>query len=251
MSRWLFDLGNTRLKAAPLDDDGRIGDVVAITHWKAADHDADLVAGLARHLPPRFEVGYLASVADAALRGTVLQSLASRCRRICVARTSRRWNGLRIAYDEPSRLGVDRFLAMLAVHARGDGAALVCGVGTALTLDLVDADGRHRGGRIAPSPTLMREALHHRAARLPVAGGEYREFADDTIDALASGCEGAALGLVERSVVHAELELGSAPGLVLHGGGAAALAAHLPRARLAPDLVLEGLAEWAALDWRG
>jgi len=251
VSRWLFDLGNTRLKAAPLHDDGRIGEAVAITHWKSADDGAALGAGLAEHLPPRIEIGYLASVADTDLRGAVMQLLASRCRRICVARSSRRWNGLRIAYDEPSRLGVDRFLAMLAAHAGANGAALVCGVGTALTVDLVDADGGHRGGRIAPSPTLMREALHQRAAQLPVAGGEYRDFADDTLDALASGCEGAALGLIERSVARAETDLGSAPTLILHGGGAAALAARLPRARLAPDLVLEGLARWAALDWRG
>lgn len=251
MSRWLFDLGNTRLKAAPLDRDGRIGEVIAVDHWNAAHRDIDLGAELARHLPPRIEVAYLASVAGDALRGAALQALASRCRRISIARTTRRWNDLRIAYDDPSRLGVDRFLAMLAVHAGGEGAALVCGVGTALTLDLVDADGTHRGGRIAPSPALMREALHQRAAQLPVEGGRYREFADDTIDALASGCEGAALGLVERSLDQAAAELDRAPALVLHGGGAVALAVHLPQARLAPDLVLEGLAQWAAVDWRG
>src|SRR3546814_11073540 len=66
----------------------------------------------------------------------------------------------------PSRLGVDRFLALLGAHARGVGATMVVGVGTALTVDWLDADGRHRGGRIAPSPTLMRDALHARAARL-------------------------------------------------------------------------------------
>lgn len=245
MSRWLFDLGNTRLKAAPLDDDGRIGQVVAIAH-----RDADLGVELARRLPLRIEVAYLASVADDALRGAALQALASRSRRISIACTTRRWNHLRIAYQDPARLGVDRFLAMLAVHA-GGGAALVCGVGTALTLDLLDAEGIHRGGRIAPSPTLMREVLHQRAAHLPVDGGRYREFADATDDALASGCEGAALGLVERSIAHAAGELGDAPALVMHGGGAAALAAHLPQAQLAPDLVLEGLAQWAAVDWRG
>ena len=77
--------------------------------------------------------------------------------------------------------------------------ALVVAVGTALTIDLLDADGRHRGGRIAPSPALMREALHARATHLPVGGGTYAEFADDTEAALASGCEGAALALIERS----------------------------------------------------
>ncbi len=32
MSTWLFDLGNTRLKCAPLGDDGRLGAVRALAH---------------------------------------------------------------------------------------------------------------------------------------------------------------------------------------------------------------------------
>ena len=245
MSRWLFDLGNTRLKAAPLRGDGGVGEVIAIDH-----RVIDVGAELAARLPPRIEVAYLASVASEALRIATLQALTTRCQRISIARTSRQWGGVRIAYAEPSRLGVDRFLSMLAVHARGDGAALVCGVGTALTLDLLDAAGVHRGGRIAPSPALMREALHRRAAQLPVAGGSYRAFADDTVDALASGCEGAALGLIDRSLAEAAGELGRMPTLVLHGGGAGGLAPRLPQARLASNLVLEGLARWATTDSR-
>ena len=46
----------------------------------------------------------------------------------------------------------------------------------------------------------MREALHQRAVQLPAEGGTYREFADDTDDALASGCDGAAVALIERSL---------------------------------------------------
>ena len=117
-----------------------------------------------------------------------------------------------------------------------------------MTIDLVDGDGRHRGGRIAPSPTLMREMLHARATQLAPMGGTYAEFADDTEDALASGCEGAALALVERSVAEAARLLRTQPRLLLHGGGADALHAHLKDAHLRPALVLEGLARWARMD---
>src|SRR3546814_5088288 len=96
---------------------------------------------------------------------------------------------------------------------------MVVGVGTALTVDWLDADGRHRGGRIAPSPTLMRDALHARAAQLPASGGRYVEFGDDTDDALESGCTGAALALVERSLQVATTQAGATPTLLLHGGG--------------------------------
>lgn len=247
MSAWLFDLGNTRLKCAPLGADGLPGTVVALEH-----RGQDLAAQLAQVLPERLDAAFVASVASTAQRVALLDALVGRCRRICLARTGRAFAGVRIAYAQPHRLGVDRFLALLAAHARNGGAALVCGVGTALTLDLIGDDGRHHGGRIAPSPTLMREALHARAAQLPETGGDYgplaRAFADDTDDALASGCMGAALALIERSLDAARDELGAMPRLLLHGGGAQALRAHLPGAIHVPTLVLDGLARWASAD---
>lgn len=235
---WLFDLGNTRLKCAPLVD-GRCGDFVALAHGEAG-----FAEKLDALLPRRGGIAHVASVARQALAIDLLEALASRFSRIDVARTRARCAGVRIAYDDPSKLGVDRFLALLAAHERG-GAALVVGVGTALTLDLIDAGGRHHGGRIAPSPALMREALHARASVLPPDGGVRVDFASDTADALASGCEGAALALVADSFATARGRLGVAPTLLLHGGGAPALHAALPDAIPAPSLVLEGLACWA------
>lgn len=241
MTRWLFDLGNTRLKLARLADDGTLGDVAAVAH---ADADGDFATRIAEALPSSGDVAYLASVASASATETLHQVLAQRFARTVVVRTASEFAGLRIAYAQPDKLGVDRFLALLAARARG-GARLVVGVGTALTVDLLDAAGLHRGGRIAPSPALMRTALHQRARQLPEIGGDYAEFAADTESALASGCEGAALALIESSVASAARELGAVPGLLLHGGGAESLAARLPQAELASHLVLRGLAFWA------
>ena len=242
MSAWLFDLGNTRLKCAPLVA-GRVGEVVALPH-----READVTAALDATLPQRIDVAYVASVANEGLRVALLQALASRARRISLARTQAAFGDFRIAYAQPHKLGVDRFLAMLAAHAHARGDVLLCGVGTALTVDLVDAQGRHLGGRIAPSPALMREVLHARAPQLPVHGGAYADFAADTEDALASGCEGAALALIESSRDAAQHRLGQRPTLLLHGGGADELAARLPDATLVASLGLEGLAIWAAVD---
>jgi type III pantothenate kinase len=242
MSAWLFDLGNTRLKCAPLGADGRPGESCAFPHG-----DGALAPDWATGLPPRIEAAYVASVASPALRVALLDTLATRCCRISVATTRKTWQGLRIAYDEPARLGVDRFLTLLAAHGRG-GAWLVVGVGTALTIDLVDADGRHHGGRIAPAPMLMRQSLQARAAQLPAAGGDYRLFAGGTLDALASGCLGAALALVEQSRVAAAQACGGPVSLLLHGGGAPELLPHLGEAACEPALVLEGLARWARVD---
>jgi type III pantothenate kinase len=239
MSTWLFDLGNSRLKCAPLHD-GVIGDVVAIDHDGAA-----FARGWEQQLPVRFDAAGVASVATPALATEFLDALARRCGRISMVRTQAAFDGVRIAYARPERLGVDRFLALLAAHARSRQATLVVGVGTALTIDLLDAGGVHRGGRIAPSPALMRAALHARAPQLPAKGGNGLEFADDTADALASGCDGAALGLVAGSLDAATALLGARPRLLLHGGGAGVLLPRLGDAAHAPALVLEGLARWA------
>lgn len=236
MSQWLFDLGNSRFKFAPLQGD-RAGDVQAWAHGAEA-MDAGLLAAL-----PTGEVAYVASVASAALTARMLQVLGERFGEVRVVRTAAECAGVRIAYAEPARFGVDRFLALLGV--RGEGPVLVAGVGTALTIDVLDADGLHRGGRISASPTTMREALHARAAQLPAQGGEYAEFANDTADALASGCDGAAVALVERSLAQAEALLQAPVRLVLHGGGAPALLPLLPQAMHRPPLVLDGLATWA------
>ncbi len=255
---YLFDLGNTRLKFAPLRADGGIGEVVAIAHdgsalpkdWNAA-------------LPSRFEAAFVTSVASTDMRVALLDGLVSHCPRISLARTQSALAGVRVAYADPSTFGVDRFLAMLGARARHPAmATLVVGIGTALTLDLIDGDGSHRGGRIAPSPALMREALHARAAQLPEHGGALRAFADNTPDALRSGCDGAALALIEHAWSDACHLLGAPPYMLFHGGGAAALFDTSDEARIAdpvyreraplwiertlvPSLVLEGLASYA------
>lgn len=238
MSTWLFDLGNTRLKFAPLEG-GAPGAVIAMPHAGELP-----LADLRAALPARFDTALVASVGTQAQRVALLEALTPRCARISLARTQSRLAGVRIAYAQPERLGVDRFLALLAAH-RTPRATLLCGVGTALTIDLLDADGVHHGGLIAPSPTLMRDALHARAPHLPLAGGAIVDFADDTIDALASGCDGAAIALIERSVERAQRRLGVRPQLRLHGGGADALLAQLPEAGRIDHAVLQGLAIWA------
>ncbi|KTF41291.1 type III pantothenate kinase [Xanthomonas translucens] len=236
MSDWLFDLGNSRFKFAALER-GHPGAVQAWPHGAEA-MDAAAVAAL-----PRGDTAYVASVAAPALTATVLDALRSRFAQVQVARTEAACAGVRIAYAQPHKFGVDRFLALLAAHGGGD--VLVVGVGTALTLDLLDRDGLHHGGRIAPSPTTMRQALQQRAAQLPAEGGELAIVAADTADALASGCDGAALALIERSLQRGEALLTRPPRLLLHGGGAPPLLHALPVAEQRPSLVLDGLALWA------
>lgn len=237
MSQWVFDLGNSRFKFAPLQG-------AAVADVQAWAHGAEAMDAAALDALPRGRIAWVASVAAQELTARVLEVLRGRFDEVRIVRTEARCAGVRIAYAEPARFGVDRFLALLG--ARAAHHVLVVGVGTALTIDLLDADGLHHGGRIAASPTTMREALHARAVQLPAQGGDYSEFANDTADALASGCDGAALGLIERSLAQAQALLQAPVQLLVHGGGAPALLPWLQQAQFRQALVLDGLAIWAA-----
>lgn len=153
--------------------------------------------------------------------------------------------GIRNAYAEPHRLGIDRFLAMAALHGDRQRAQVVASVGTALTVDALSAEGRHLGGLIVPSPTLMRSMLRDATARLDAPNGQVVEIASNTADAVQSGTLLAAVALIKHFCASAALELGDTPALILAGGGSDELAPWLPDSEPSQDLVLRGLARWA------
>ena len=239
---WLLDLGNTRLKLARVD----AGRAVAINTWPM-DSDSlpsELNARLATSAPRTR--AWLASSADVQRRDALCAGMAAIGMDVRIAAVQTRCRRLQVAYADPSRLGVDRFLALLAASERDDGPWLVVSVGSAMTVDLLDVDGRHVGGMIALSPDLHRQALASRIAHLDVPGGVALDFAADTADAMASGALMAALGLLERSLRRAQLQLGRSPTLLLTGGGAEALLPQLDTdARFLPALALDGLALYA------
>ncbi len=241
---WLLDLGNSRLKLAPWRAGRGLGEVQAWPH-AAADFGTQLQRWLEG--TGAGDIAWLASVAPSEITATVAESLARRGMPARRVRTRPACGGVRIAYAEPSRLGVDRFLALLGAQARGPGPWLLVSAGSALTVDLLDASGQHLGGVIAPSPEHMRAALAARFPALAYAGGEACDFGTDTADALAGGSLGAAAGLVERCHRQATRLLGRAPQLLLAGGGGERLGAWLDLpAQPAPALVLEGMAVYAA-----
>ena len=67
--------------------------------------------------------------------------------------------GITNGYQEPEKLGVDRWLAVIAARKRCSGGGIVVDCGSAVTVDLFTQDGEHLGGYIAPGLQLMRRAL--------------------------------------------------------------------------------------------
>jgi len=240
----LIDVGNTRLKAA-LWDGRDLHALGATVHGGLVDNvDFDALWINTNNV----ERIFIASVAGAAVERRLSDSLAKRFgSEVVFCRSPAAACGVRNAYAQPERLGVDRFVGLVALHARNPGARVLAGCGTALTLDALAADGAHLGGLIAPSPALMIDALTGAAARLaPPRDAHIVEVADNTADAMESGAWLAAAALIERFVATITIRLGTTPALTLTGGAADRLGALLvPTAHIEPDLALRGLAIYA------
>lgn len=238
--RLLVDLGNSRLKWAWSD-----GSNLAV--GEPVDHSRPLAPELAAAWAdaPRVTRALVASVARPRLEAELAQAIHARLGVEPEFVASRpEACGVRIAYARPEKLGVDRFLALVALHAQRGGPVVLASVGTALVLDGLDADGRHLGGLIAPSPMLMQEALLGATARVTASSAaRILDIAADTEDAVRSGCWLAAAALVERFHAHCAGALGTPPSLALAGGAARELAPLVRLdSRIEPDLVLRGLA---------
>jgi type III pantothenate kinase len=123
----------------------------------------------------------------------------------------------------------------------GARAAMVVVCGTATTLDFLSANGVFKGGMIMPGLGLMLRSLHEGTAALPDQDGDFSLYPTQTVDAIASGCQHAQAGTIERLYA---LESRVTPDLVclLSGGAAGAVAPRLSIPfQLHDNLVLEGL----------
>lgn len=249
MSALLIDIGNSRIKWALLKGD-KLGKAQAADYsgWRARDF-ARRVIGSKLDVE-RILVSNVAGddVGDALVAGARLAG-APKPERVA---TQKRACGVTIAYVDSWRLGVDRLLAMIAAHRRFAGRP-VCAVavGTAMTIDLVGADGRHWGGAIIPAPTLMVASLLDGTSgiRKRAQGGDSGRgpalFGRSTRAAVEQGARYAAAAAVDRAVSEARAVVDQTPELVMTGGGARSLRPLIQTpSLLVPDLVLEGLAAW-------
>jgi type III pantothenate kinase len=136
--------------------------------------------------------------------------------------------GVRNGYDHPNRLGADRWTALIGARHRvlSHGAprpALVVMVGTAVTVDALDAEGRFVGGLILPGFGLMLRALEMGTAGLKAPTGEAVDFPTNTSDALMSGGAHAIAGAIERMQRRLLERTGQEPVLLMSGGAAVKL----------------------------
>jgi type III pantothenate kinase len=155
--------------------------------------------------------------------------------------------GLTNGYDHPTRLGADRWVAMIGARHRmlasGKQAPMVVVmVGTAVTVEAVDKDGHFLGGLILPGHGIMLRALESGTAGLHVPTGDVREFPTNTSDALTSGGTFAISGAIERMVQHLRARCGEEPMRYMTGGAGWKMAPHMSIPfELVESLIFDGL----------
>ncbi|MGH1472582.1 MAG: type III pantothenate kinase [Cellvibrionaceae bacterium] len=148
------DIGNTRIK-------WRLTFEGVVVASGVCDHSAGLSEYFRESLAgKKVDRVRVASVVEGeALNNLFVISRESWATELEIAKVQPRCAGVEQGYDDYTRLGVDRWLGVLAAHNKYKKACLVVGCGTATTLDFVDARGVHLGGYIVPGLNLMRRSL--------------------------------------------------------------------------------------------
>lgn len=240
MTDLLIDAGNSRIKLARSTPHG-------IDTLAALAFDDDALAERFRQACGQADARriVLASVSKG-LRGERLEALLADAGLPVLRLSSMAALGrLRVAYPVPGQLGIDRFLALLAASDAPEPCLLVS-FGTALTVDALDADGRHLGGIIAPGPQFQMQAMRSAFTGLFEAEGQARVLADNTDDALASGIAHQVLGAIERTLDGAFARRDVR--IWVSGGAAARWLPMLPAgSRLASDILFRGMQRYLAL----
>jgi type III pantothenate kinase len=258
----LIDAGNTRIKwAIAAEADAAVEPArmsaswlhsgsVARADWLQLDavwrdacggHEGGVTVLLGRVL--------VSNVAGAALRdqlqGLLRQLNPDPALRIEWLASQAALGGIENGYREPAQLGCDRFASAIGAHALfPDRALIVATCGTATTIDAITPEGRFIGGMILPGLGLMATSLALNTAQLPQVSAIDAAapwFADNTEQAIISGCIAAQTGAIERAVRRHRVSYPDVHCL-LAGGAGVYLTAHLaePHERL-DNLVLIGL----------
>jgi len=233
----LMDIGNSRLKWA-IENKGSLRRVESLDYRRD-----DFLSKLTQ----QWQAGVSPTqIAIASVSGKpILNTLMDLCKTLWpdtvpfVPRSSARAFGVTSAYEAPEKLGVDRWLALIAAHRHYVGNVCVVDCGTAITVDALQADGKHLGGLICPGLLMMKKSLASNTAELGFnAQSGHIGLAVETNAAIANGALTAVLGLISQVMQ----SFNNHYQLVLTGGDAEIVAQSLAMPSILDrELVLKGL----------
>ncbi|MEJ2898597.1 type III pantothenate kinase [Acinetobacter sp. NS-4] len=231
---WL-DIGNTRLKYW-ITENEQIIEHAAELHLQSP---AELLLGLIQHFKSLGlqQVG-VSSVQDKKNNDRIQKILKFLNIPVTFAKVHAEYAGLRCAYEDTTKFGIDRWLQMLAVVNNPAQKYCVISCGTALTIDLTDGM-QHLGGYILPNLYLQRDSLIQNTKGIKIPDATFDELTPgrNTIDAVHHGILLSLVSTIEKVLDKYPSQL------ILTGGDAPLFARYLAQYQPAiePDLLLKGL----------
>ena len=192
----LVDIGNTRLKWAQ-HQAGKLFHTGAISHVDKSVNSVLLSAWQNMQPPEKILLACVSSKMVKQALYSIVEQLWPNSQ-IQEIQTKKYAKGVSNAYLKPEKLGVDRWLALLAAYHHFTAPICVVDCGTAITLDVIDQQGMHLGGMIMPGLSLMKQALHRGTADLNVCSEVHKlGLANDTEAAIFNGNLNAIKGFIE------------------------------------------------------
>lgn len=128
--------------------------------------------------------------------------------------------GLKINYEQPEKLGVDRIVAALAAKEKFGAPCIVCNFGTATTVDAVNSKNEFSGGIIVAGINLLADALFRETSRLPKVEIKRAEkvLENSTEKAINAGIYFGYIGLTDGILKRMIFELNEKPRVIATGG---------------------------------
>ena len=151
---------------------------------------------------------------------------------------------LKIKYNPPASVGIDRIVVAAAAVQKYGKPCIVCDFGTATTIDAVNSLSEYLGGTIAPGINVFADALFEKTSKLPKV--EIRKtrsvIGDSTINSIQAGIYFGYIGLVDGILRQMISELDEKPKVVATGGLAVFIAESCALIQTVDEtLMLEGL----------
>lgn len=243
----LLDAGNTRIKWQ-LWDQGVMKKSAAFAHKGCFESISNMFPQEFHVFASHVDSLGLASVLSVDAQQNLIQGLEQYfSASVQCAKVKTSFLGFSCAYEDVSRLGVDRWLASLAAFRYYQSSVLVVSCGSALTIDATTQDGQHLGGYILPGLAMAQKALlgETHAVRFDADNAKLDslDYGRDTASAVNNGLLLQASSLISEAWQRFNRpQLQNTARLVLTGGDAPLLASHLTiNVELHDDLVLQGL----------
>ena len=242
----LMDIGNTRIKWGVLENKALSG-IGSLLTPHSSDFD---LKPLFMSVPSDVKSIVASCVLSKKTQTKLAESFSDHFKLVVrFIEPINRFSGLTNGYNNPSKLGADRWAAMVGAHNEFGGNILVVDMGTAITIDYINAEGVHQGGQILPGLKSFFNILNQSTGSIntkininDTAAQDIKKWGKNTDDAVISGAMSAISGAINAAVFSFKIE-DSMPSVILTGGDAIYFKDLFDYSlSYRPNLVLEGLA---------